>query len=1193
MAIYRLKRTYLDPVTLTLKAEWVKIKNMYRKVDPSSYPNLLDSDFTDTSRHWRPHAAAYRYTGSSWTRVFRGTDKFPFATTRPKIRLNSTTGVEAGSYGYEYIDNIFYGDEGVWVNGPFTSETYRWLYNDTGIGTQIATGDTDLIFPKSSPTNAEWWAHANMISGMYIYFAVSKKNALSIDNSTATTGGFQVISYAPSYSAHSLTAPSYAVGKPVTHSITLYNRWYDFTDIYNSNSKIQWFNVNPSVTPSATPIASQTLYFGSITSSTDSDPGGRLTIQSTYTPDANDVGKYLYVKVTLANSNTKFFGTPVSVPVLTSQYKVQSTPVIDVQPSITTGYRTIGTTLTANTGKWTPDPDKVYWTWQWSSNGTTGWSPIYNSGGSVFSGTDTSEDQNHSITIPQTIYDSSGTATNSAGKYLRLIVSAALETAYTDNYTTNAVGPILTPTSAPTNLSLGYYFLSEPTTTGRYIEASWTNGAGQYNDLQVYKNNTWTTVPLSSAGPGVQMQIAFQEFGTWTYRVRNYNEDGSESFSATQQFYVGGGPEAFSYTVSALTSISATSHTQTRESATSNKIWIDFAPSAPWSSAKIYFWGDGWLSGITESNAGTWTITDLNQYDSTHEYATSISIGATTPKEISTKVETLQWATAKIQVTGAQGAQGYLVNWKLNGVQQTSYSYAGGENALIYVWSSTAPANSTIEIISVRAYDDAATENIGTSVVGTLSGSASTTVSPLSAMGPTVTNNYTYVVPAGKTPVLSNLVYITGGTPLATTSFRFDIDNYDSSYTWTVTSDNGTPGAITYVSSAATHRVTVTGTTAADVVVTVKTTRSGYADASATITGHTEKIINRNPTAYSDIYRRVDGTWSSYETGSTNAYIQWINTRIRNVNTQGTAKHTFYDSTVVSDFHNDIGGTGLTQTAYRFGIQAVGYGTYSINSIYSNGTTDEGAYNENDSDVNPQYPSKPTGLTATRFSNSRIDTTWNAASGATNYQLYWNTYDNTAGIDKSTLADFTGITTTSRSHTGLSGATQYWYWVRANNATGVSNWSASATATTDPNPVTTTTTTTTTTAAPTTTTTTAAPTTTTTTAAPTTTTTAAPSYSFAVSTPTATKSGSTINMSWSYTETSGNSFVYVETRLRRTSNNNQVTHLFFTKKTSDSYTNVAAGTFRMGVQACTQYPDGTIVYRPSSTGYIESASITV
>ena len=1212
MSFYRLKRKYFDPITLTQKAEWVKIKDIYRKVDPSTYPYVAESNFTDSSKNWRPHAGIFRRTATGWRRVFLGQSSLPYSTTSPKIRLNASNGTVAGSIDYDYIDNVFYGDEGVWANGPFTYEAYSWTYNYDGIGPRFTSTDTDLIFPKASPTNQEWWDHAQYISGAYIWFNVFKKNANSEDASIESTGGFRVISYPPGYTAQSISAPLLSPGSTVVHSITLLNRYFDFTDVYNLSSRVEFFNEDPATVPSATPIHSQVLWLADEISNTITNPGGRLTLETSYTVSENDVGKYIYARAVLGNSNTSFFGTPVYSPAVRTEFKVASVPVIDVQPSITTTLRTVGKTLTANTGRWTPDPDKVYWTWQWSANGTTGWAPIYNSGGTALTGTDTSENQNKSITIPTILYNSLGAATSSLGKYIRLIVSASLESAFTQNYVTTAVGPILGATSSPTNLSISYYFAAEPDTTGRFIEASWTNGTGQYNDLQVYKNNIWETVELSQAGPGIQTQIAFQEYGTWTYRVRNYNEDGAESFSDSQSFTVGAGPSAFSYTVSPVTSISAVTHTQTRESATSNKIWIDYTPSGIWSSADVYIWGDGYSAGSTEATATIVNPGGLDQYDSTHEYAFNISSGATTAKNISTKVNLKLIPTANIQVTGAVGALAYGITWKLNGVTQNFTIWGGGANELVRVFGFSAPNNSSIEIIEVRAYDDASADNIGTSTVGTLSGSSTVTVSAVSAMSATVSNNYKYEIPAGKTPVLSNLVYITSGTTLATTSFRFDIDNFDSSYTWTTSSDNGTAGAVTFNSTAQKHRVTVTGTTAADVVVTVKTTRAGYADASTTITGHTEKIVDRNPTAFSNIYRRIDATWTSYNTtASVNATIQWVNTRIRNTSTQGTAKHTIFDADVTTDFHDELSGA-LTQTSYRIGIQAAGFGNYSFNSIYSNGNDDESAYNENNSNINPQVSSRPTGLTATRVSNSRIDLSWNAAAGSpTNYHLYYSGSDVTAFIDKTTTEDFSLGNVTSSNRTGLSGNTLYWWWVRSKNANGVSNWSTGASATTDANPVTTTTTTAAPTTTTTTTTTTAAPTTTTTTTTTAAPTTAAPvTPVFTTSTPNAfvpapPASQRRINMNWTYTITNV-SFSWWNTRLRRPSTGATVIHTLYTINgtsatspltANDFYTDVLNGSVRLGVQGRgVRNTNSTVIYTVGTSdegAYTESASVTV
>jgi hypothetical protein len=389
-----------------------------------------------------------------------------------------------------------------------------------------------------------------------------------------------------------------------------------------------------------------------------------------------------------------------------------------------------------------------------------------------------------------------------------------------------------------------------------------------------------------------------------------------------------------------------------------------------------------------------------------------------------------------------------------------------------------------------------------------------------------------------------------------------------------------------------------------------------------------EALDNRVPTAVSNIYRRIDGTWTKFGTATTNVTLLWLNTRLRNTSTGGTAKFTFYGTDAdetITHFFNDIGGTSLTQTSYRFGVQAHGVGDFTENDFWSIGTSDESAYSENTSNVNPQFPSRPTGFTATRFSNSRIDLAWNAAGGSpTNYHLYYGYYDATNDIDKTTTEDFSLPNVTSSQRTGLTAATQYWWFVRSKNATGVSNWSTVATATTDANPITTTTTTaaptttttttttaaptttTTTTAAPTTTTTTAAPTTTTTTtAAPTTTTTATPA--FTTSTPSRSNpSAARINMSWTYVLTN-TSHLWWNTRLRRTSNNNQALHQLFDEKgtytgstagrADDFYTNVSAGTFAMGVQGVgmrnTNFTNIYTVGTSDGGSYKESSSITI
>lgn len=87
-------------------------------------------------------------------------------------------------------------------------------------------------------------------------------------------------------------------------------------------------------------------------------------------------------------------------------------------------------------------------------------------------------------------------------------------------------------------------------------------------------------------------------------------------------------------------------------------------------------------------------------------------------------------------------------------------------------------------------------------------------------------------------------------------------------------------------------------------------------------------------------------------------------------------------------------------------------------------------------------PATPTGLSATATGGGRIDLTWNASAGVTNY----NIKRSTAGGGPYTL--ISGVTGASYRDTGLSELTTYYYVVSAVNSVGESANSAQAQATT-------------------------------------------------------------------------------------------------------------------------------------------------
>lgn len=87
-------------------------------------------------------------------------------------------------------------------------------------------------------------------------------------------------------------------------------------------------------------------------------------------------------------------------------------------------------------------------------------------------------------------------------------------------------------------------------------------------------------------------------------------------------------------------------------------------------------------------------------------------------------------------------------------------------------------------------------------------------------------------------------------------------------------------------------------------------------------------------------------------------------------------------------------------------------------------------------------PAAPTGLTATAVSSSQINLSWNAVSGAIEYDVYRST---TSGGPYSQI---TTVSTTSFQNTGLSPSTTYYYVVKAFDGTCESGFSNQASATT-------------------------------------------------------------------------------------------------------------------------------------------------
>ncbi|MDR1786901.1 MAG: fibronectin type III domain-containing protein [Treponema sp.] len=87
-------------------------------------------------------------------------------------------------------------------------------------------------------------------------------------------------------------------------------------------------------------------------------------------------------------------------------------------------------------------------------------------------------------------------------------------------------------------------------------------------------------------------------------------------------------------------------------------------------------------------------------------------------------------------------------------------------------------------------------------------------------------------------------------------------------------------------------------------------------------------------------------------------------------------------------------------------------------------------------------PAAPTGVTAAALSTTSIQVSWTEATGASGYDVYYHTADNSSAATKVSGA------TSPHTQSGLASGTRYYVWVKAKNSSGESAFSAGANAVT-------------------------------------------------------------------------------------------------------------------------------------------------
>lgn len=1025
----------------TASSTWSKMTNMFIKTGSST---------------WSTAKAIWTYLQADWVKVWPLSGIF--ASRVPFIGFDNTTTYsgrltnsgDAIVIGSEYVGNNAQWNANGWT---ITGYEYAWYYydsNNTYLGTLRSgtpSGWNSTTGQDTLPTSIWTETNSTNTDTNYLVFEVVAKASNSSYNGTATSEKIKVIRDVPlniNASISNPTAPS--VGVALTYSST-----WDTAQAYKDDSarrKIYWYK-----------------------NSTSSVTGGTFVGSGTsYTPISTDVDNYLYVVETRYNSGTDYYygtTTGVSVSRITTA-KVSQTPVVDIYPTISsvsgyktkynsglyTGSSTNGTAYSTpnfrgNTGTWTPDPTSINWKFQYSADGSTGWTSFYDFEGIYVGGNDTSENQNHDWYVDD-FYGSGGalgTTTNSTGYYVRFASEALQGTTSLDwNYTT-ALGPIYAAPTTPGAPTLTW--TSEFDSNNSYISAYWSAATTKFTYyLQYYNGTSWITLGSGTTSDytvNSPYSPILAPHGNYSYRIINMNADNvfakstSVSFDATPP--PGNISDIRSFNFSTFTSnlflTTGTRTTQVQyiirgERATTFQIG-PFSQSTSSNTAYLfnnslsgYFSARAWNSD-TYSPSTTYYLNNTvwyagNQYQlTTTRYASTfpyneIGVSGQTPVDLNNNVNTAYW-TRITTVTYNAGDYVY---------------YNGGYYFAISSFNGRYPTNGTYwdpNALECRVY---VTPYNG-SKAGTQSASGLVYFRPDTSSNtpPTITTGPTFssITKTGFTTTYQPSFYSTRviidvkkGSPLAS------ITGYPKTVAPTVSTDNtDSPSGLTEDTN---HTVYITPR--------YRYTDSVYYDG-VQVNGTVKTLTTLNaPTIDSVTHSFPTSTTVTVSSGGPYYQIYW--------NTSGTAPSntaTFYDAASTS---TSISETLLPSddTTYYFWARS---SSENLGSTTSSGNATAGTFSDWSARSSITPFKTPTSLSASSDSNTKIALTWSGGAGP-GYQIYQTTSSSTFSTNKSATYSFSAGSSSPYDWTSMTRGTTYYFYVRSTYTNGATtyytNWYPSA-----------------------------------------------------------------------------------------------------------------------------------------------------
>jgi hypothetical protein len=1100
---------------------WSPIKKIYVKVNPTG------------SSAWKLVQRIYtKINTSGWVLFWPKIG--PYATYVPSFSTDSgnvypvTDNIAKGSdtVFYRKIGQSLYGQNAVWNANNYTISGYSWqlkgwtAYNGGTVTDTFATGTT---FPKSislSTSGFDGWTTISQWAGKFLTFSVTANTTTTgVIGSSASDDFLSGLGYTPTKLAIVQNSPSPKGGSTsgvqgikLGDTIYYYGTWdgrelycpdwnkssislYKSTTDFGSN-----FTLASLINGGATLVKTELAYAGLTTFSGD---GTTFNTGTSYTTTTGDENCYFYFVEAQQNSADFLGNSPVYQYAKSNQ--VSTPPQVVVAPTITattpSGYGgnqnsfTVGGTVTFNTGQWTPTPSGSYavsWLGLWGtssslniSNGyqtnfnqmylTLNYSTFYKEG--AF---DTSQNQNHSFTIPSYFYTSSNGAggSSSAGKYISL-----------ETITKVGSGPASTAYyNTPVQIhDVPYASTVSLSSTGQNkADVTFQSTGSYYYQLQYSADGStgWTNVGsikyISTLNLiGYTISYTNLPSGSQYYRVLSYNDDGvtiagtSTTFNSTPPpanvtFYYYPSDTYNSKNTYGTPTVEAAVHV-TGDSTTTSIAYniyratsgtgIDgygnynsyvFYDSGTFTSnngyAGGYYWfpenGYYFMEATPSNSNGAGNTTTSNSYGI---YGVSRNWGyAGTPAD----------PTAGSAVTATKTS--LTCNWVLPTNINTDSSASitnnvHGSSASYEVWWQGVPNTTSVPGAGYTA-DYTGISPTSTSLIddnhGINLGGGVTRYYFVRSRNVNGAGNWVYL--GGNTTLLSDQTAPTLGTYTSTGGgFTLSITNYDSSATYTVnigtTNSTSTP-----TGSVSSSTVTVSNMSSGSYCyITVTASKTGYNNATSSSTygyAATLSAVTSLSASTTDS-TKITLTWSG---GSgTNYDVAYSNSSTSSA--LGANGSGFVDFANVGSSPYDV--TSLSGASYR-GSDLYSRWFWIRANAGTSHTSWYPAYNSTGiKGFMPYYPPPaPTspltsGVTATNITFSWTDGGHDSTHDqATSYDYYTST-SSTSPDGSTTPTGNTTSTSKSFSYTASSTPTKQYFWVRGKNLDSVGNWTSSVNAT--------------------------------------------------------------------------------------------------------------------------------------------------